>query len=234
MAFSPLKSLSKSAFAGHVASFLIGSYIRLLGATVRPQIRGVEHLERHLETNPKGAIIVFWHSQISIMPLVRRHVSRPAKMLVSNHRDGDIIANAVRGFGIDFIRGSTSNQKKKFKQKDGVRAFIQMAKAIERGDIVGITPDGPRGPAGVVHPGVVKLSNKTGAPILACAFAASRSKRLNTWDRFQLVFPFSRIALVLSPPVQLSGDEDMETAAQMVADTMNDALKTAGSTLAGA
>ncbi len=128
-------------------------------------------------------------------------------MLVSTHRDGEIIVNAVAGFGVDFIRGSAANEKKADKDKQGASAVAQMIGALDAGDAVGVTPDGPRGPAMSVQAGIVRLAAMTEAPILGFACVASRRRELSTWDRFQLALPFSSVYVVVSPPVRLGAIE---------------------------
>ena len=92
----------------------------------------------------------------------------PMHMLISAHRDGRIIADAVTYFGIQSIAGST--------RRGGSAALRAMLKRLEAGDCVGITPDGPRGPAMVASSGIVNLARLAGAPIVPIVFATSRRR----------------------------------------------------------
>ncbi|MEM9897986.1 MAG: lysophospholipid acyltransferase family protein [Pseudomonadota bacterium] len=174
----------------------------------------------------RGFIIAFWHCDILMAPSIRRHLNRRLRMLVSAHRDGEIIVNAVAGFGIDFIRGSSANEKKLEKDKGGASAVAQLIGAIEHGDAVGLTPDGPKGPAKKTKVGVVKLAAMTGAPIITFSWVASRRRILKTWDGFQLAFPFSTIKVSIRPAVEITeADSHADVAAGKA--TIEDALRAA-------
>ena len=83
-----------------------------------------------------------------------------------------------------------------------------MLKRLEAGDCVGITPDGPRGPAMVASSGIVNLARLAGAPIVPIVFATSRRKVLNSWDRFHLALPFGRGVFVWGEPIEIAADLD--------------------------
>ena len=202
----------KSRAAGRIGSFLIASYIRLVRWTSSWRIDGLENTQR-LEAEGRGYIIAFWHNQLLMTPTLRRETDKRFRMLISTHRDGDIISNAVIPFGIEFIRGSAANPKKKFKDKSGVSALAQMAAALKDGDIVGVTPDGPRGPRGKFQPGIVGLSQITGAPVVPVGYATTRGKALKTWDRFWLAMPFSKGVFVIAEPLWPPQEKTDETMA---------------------
>ena len=108
--------------------------------------------------------MAFWHGRLMMAPMVRRQTDRRVFMLISNHRDGEIIANGVKSFGVEFIRGSTADPKKPEKNKNGASAIAQMIVcAFKGGNIVGITPDGPRGPGERSQKGVIRLAQMSGA-----------------------------------------------------------------------
>ena len=205
-----LKRIVKSAFAMHVAAALIGLYIRLVYATSRWTLSGFEHFDAAAAQN-KGVILAFWHGRLLMAASVRRETDRPVYMLISAHRDGEIITRAVSGFGIRFIRGSAANPNKPGKNKSGASAIAQMLAALEEGSVVGFTPDGPKGPGEKAKPGVIRLAQMSGAPIVPAAFATSRGKRLSTWDRFLLAAPFSKGYYVAGAPITVPADADAET-----------------------
>lgn len=204
------KALAKSAFVGQIISLLIGGYIRLVHATTRVHIDGLEHYEA-AAAHGKGVILAFWHGRLMMVPAVRQLTERRIYMLISANRDGEIIANAVRSFDIDFIRGSAANPKKPGKDKRGASAIAQMVAALKDGDLVGITPDGPRGPGEKVNLGVIKLAQLSGAPVLPISCSHSRGWFMNTWDRFFLAAPFSRGYFVANPAIHIPQENDAET-----------------------
>lgn len=205
---SLLNTAMRSPLAGRVASSTIAAYIRLVGATSRSEFIGREHIDPLLASN-RGFILAFWHSRLLMGPAIRGEASqRPVFMLISAHRDGEIIANAVKGFGVELIRGSAADPKKPEKNKSGAPAVARMIAALEQGSIVGMTPDGPRGPHEIAKIGAVKLAAYSGAPILPAAYSASLGKRLDTWDRFLLAAPFSRLAFAARPPIHVERSSD--------------------------
>ncbi len=212
-AFAP-KSLLKNPVIQGLASGSIASYIRLVRITTSWQIIGREHLAALEENKDQGFILAFWHSRLLMVPTVRQETNRKVYMLVSLHRDGEIIVNGVKPFGIEFIRGSGANVKKKNKDKSGAPALTQMIAALKEGSIVGMTPDGPRGPRQKAQPGTVRLSIMANAPILPMAYATSRGSALGTWDRFWLAAPFSKGAFAAGAPLYPPQENTPETIAQ--------------------
>ena len=194
------KRFFKSRAAARAASGLIAFYIRLVRRTSSWSMIGREHFEA-LEKKGQGFILAFWHQRLLMAATVRGETQKRVFMLISTHRDGEIIAKAVEPFGIEFIRGSAANPKKSFKEKSGAPALVQMIAALEDGAIVGVTPDGPRGPSQKSKIGVIKLAQMAGVPILPAAYATSRGRTLNTWDRFWLAMPFSKGIFAVGAPL---------------------------------
>ncbi|MCA8889454.1 MAG: lysophospholipid acyltransferase family protein [Parvularculaceae bacterium] len=228
-----IKKLIQSDFAGGVASFFIGSYIRLVRATSRFTFVDRRYAQTLL-AGDQGFILAFWHSRLLMAATVRDETDKPVFMLISTHRDGEIIANAVKGFGVDFIRGSAANPKKKEKDKSGASAIAQMIARLNEGAIVGVTPDGPRGPRQNAKIGVIKLAAYSGAPILPAAYATSRGWTLGTWDRFFLAAPFSRGAFAAGPPIHVPRNataQELESARAHLENTLNQTLANANAAI---
>jgi len=204
------KRFAKSAFAARLAAFIIGAYIRLVIATMRWTPVGREHFDA-AEQAGKGVIVAFWHGRMMMMPRLCQETHRQVFMLTSVNRDGEIIANAVRSFDVKFIRGSAANPKKPTKNKGGASAVAQILAALENGDVVGVTPDGPRGPGEKLQTGVIKLAQMSGAPIVPAGISIARGRRLSTWDRFLFAAPFSRGFYVAGPPIWVGPENDAET-----------------------
>lgn len=230
---SPGKRLLKSPAAGAAVSAGVGAYIRLVAATSRRDFIGREHADGLLRSD-KGFILAFWHARLLMGPVIRRETDRPVAMLISAHRDGAMIAAAVKGFGIGMIRGSAADPKKPEKDKSGAAAVAAMAGALKAGVIVGMTPDGPRGPAEIAKPGAVRLAAMTGAPILPAGYAARGAVRLGTWDRFVLTFPFARMVFAARPPIHVeagAGPDALEAARRRLEEEIKGAVRDAETAL---
>jgi len=139
---------------------------------------------------------VFWHGRLLMMPLVYK--GKKLSVLVSAHRDGQIVGKALKRFGFHAIPGSTNRK--------GLSAFKQMKRATQDGSDIAIAPDGPRGPRHRVQIGVMELARLTGRPIVPVTFSASRRKMFNTWDRFLLPYPFSKGVFIWGEPLYVDPD----------------------------
>lgn len=203
---SHFKRLLKSDFAARVASAFAGLYLRLVLATTRWTLVNREHADG-LVARGEGFVGAFWHQRLMMGPMLRRQTERRIFMLVSANRDGETIARAVAPMGFEFIRGSAANPRKREKDKGGAGALAEMIGVLNDGHIVGMTPDGPRGPSRKVQPGIIRLAQLSGAAILPMGFSTSNALRLGTWDRFFVPLPFSRGAAVGGgAPIRIAKD----------------------------
>src|SRR5262249_24411009 len=114
-------------------------------------------------------------------------------------------ARAAERFGFRTVRGSTS--------RGASRALVGLARALEAGYDVAITPDGPRGPARTFAPRALIAAQRAAGPVVAGGVTASRRWRLRTWDRFLIPKPFARVTFSYLDPVH-PGGADARAAAQ--------------------
>jgi len=210
----PLKALLGNPRVRAVLCAVAAAYIRLVYATSRWQVEGGEIPARFWDSG-RPFILAFWHGRILMMPRCwRRGV--PMAMLISQHRDGQLIADTIRHFDLGTVRGSST--------RGGTEAVRAMVKTLKRGGYAGFTPDGPRGPRMRAQLGVVSVARLSGAPIIPCAHATSRRRVLSGWDRFLVALPFSRGAFVWGEPIAVPRDADgaaMEAARQKVEAALN-------------
>ena len=176
--------------------------LRLLSLTIRKKTL---YAERFQKCRDQGQPVIgaFWHQRLLMMPFL----PPPGKtgMLISQHRDGEFIARAIKFLGIDSVRGSTT--------RGGLSALRGMDRYYREGGHLAITPDGPQGPKHVVQMGVIELARLTGSPIFPLTYGASRKRVLNNWDRFIVPIPFCRIVYIWGEPVWVPRDckrEEME------------------------
>lgn len=133
-------------------------------------------------------IYIFWHEYILFPLYLRGHCN--LAMLLSRHRDAELLSYAAHHFGFEFVRGSTN--------RGGVAALRQLLDRSQRMHLT-ITPDGPRGPRRQLAPGCVYLASKLGLPLVAMGYAYDRPWRVrNAWDQFAIPRPFSRARAIPS------------------------------------
>ena len=152
---------------------------------------------------PKPVIYALWHDTISTIPPVwRNHVGghRRAVVLTSASKDGAVLEAAMGVFGIGAVRGSSSRR--------AVAGLIGLRQAMRAGSDTCITPDGPKGPRHICQPGIIKLAQTTGAPIIPIRTGFTSSRRLKTWDRFIVPLPFSTVRVSFGKPMTIAADTD--------------------------
>src|SRR4029450_1092920 len=124
---------------------------------------------------------------------LRRFFSnRHGAALISASRDVDLLADAITRFGFDVVRGSSSRL--------GASAIFQLTDVLASGGDVVITPDGPRGPAYELGPGIILLAQKTGAAVVPVNMEYSSCWRIKSWDRFIVPRPFAKARVIIGVP----------------------------------
>jgi lysophospholipid acyltransferase (LPLAT)-like uncharacterized protein len=142
-------------------------------------------------------IYLFWHEYILFPIFLRGHCN--LSMLLSRHRDAEILSHAAYHLGFDFVRGSTN--------RGGVSALRELL-AKSRNMHLTITPDGPRGPRRQMALGPIFLASKLGLPLVLMGYAYDRPWRLNSWDRFAIPRPFSRARVISTGEIFVPPDLD--------------------------
>jgi hypothetical protein len=140
--------------------------IRAIGRSMRIDTVNRDAIERRWAAG-EASIIAFWHGRQLMLPLT--YAGPGIEILISQHRDGELISRTVRSFGFSSIRGSTT--------RGGAVALRGLIRSGRAGRDLGVTPDGPKGPRRVAQPGVIALAKATGLPIFPVTFGASKKKR---------------------------------------------------------
>jgi lysophospholipid acyltransferase (LPLAT)-like uncharacterized protein len=195
-----------------VAARLARPLLGALARTWRVEVVGGEHL---VAARSRGAFVfALWHH--TLVPLLWWHRAQEVTLLVSRHADGGLVADAAAALGYRVVRGSTS--------RGGAAALRSLLRALGRGRAAAVTPDGPRGPAGVVKPGVVAAAHRAGAPILPVTATADRTWRARSWDRLAIPRPFARVRVAYGQPWDPPGDP--VTACRELATRLNSLSRT--------
>ena len=137
-------------------------------------------------------IYILWHENI-LMPLyLRGHCD--LAMLLSRHRDADILARVAYHLGFDCVRGSTNR---------GATTAIRELSRRGRNMHLAITPDGPRGPRRHCAQGPIYLASTLRLPLVPLGLGYDRPWRTGSWDRFAVPRPFSRARAVMGPAITI-------------------------------
>lgn len=170
----------------------------------------------------KPAILCFWHNRLLGMPIgwpAPRKRRRNLSVLVSRSRDGAMATAACLAAGYSVIRGSSAKAGKV--DKAFVAAWREMMAHLSKGDVVGIAPDGPRGPRMRARPGAVQLAKRTGAPIICYAWSQQGRRTVEkSWDRHLVPKLFGRGVILWSEPIVIPRDADDEAARLLLETTL--------------
>ncbi|MGI9091262.1 MAG: lysophospholipid acyltransferase family protein [Gemmatimonadaceae bacterium] len=161
---------------------------------------------RALRAAGQPFVFSLWHGEL--LPLVIEHRNQGVRILISEHGDGEVIAQIARRLGLASIRGSSS--------RGAARALLAMCDALRDGAEVAVTPDGPRGPAHKYAGGALVAAQRSRAPIVAIRVAVSNAWRLRSWDAFMIPKPFAVVTIAYSDPVYVEA-ADARAAAEQTA-----------------
>ncbi len=173
-----------------LATKLAWLVILFFGKICRVRVKYRHRWDRAIAEN-RGVIAVLWHGKMLIPIYIHRYQGITA--MVSEHHDGEMIAQTVHKLGYQTVRGSST--------RGGSRAFRQMLSLLKKGKTCTVLPDGPKGPRHHVKPGVIALAQRSGACIIPLTFSARKKICLTSWDRFTLFWPFSRVCLLYGKPM---------------------------------
>ncbi|HVT37426.1 MAG TPA: lysophospholipid acyltransferase family protein [Gemmatimonadaceae bacterium] len=157
---------------------------------------------RRLGADRKGWILSLWHG--TLLFLAFRHRCQGMVVLVSEHRDGELIARVLHVWGYRTVRGSST--------RGGGRALRAMIRELNQGSAVAVTPDGPRGPAQRYQPGALMAAHHANSPVVAVGIHVDRAWRLKSWDRQVIPKPFARIVVAYEDPLMTAGASAREAA----------------------
>jgi hypothetical protein len=182
---------------------LLYHFIRLYSRSFRLKIENERRWQGLIE---KGTPVLLcaWHQQFfaAIRPFQRYAKYRPA-LMVSQSRDGTMIAAVARRTGWHTVRGSSS--------RGGRSALVEMIRHLKNGQLAAHILDGPTGPMGIVKSGAIRLAHAARATIVPFSVSAQWAVYFNSWDRFMLPLPFSRVTLTFGDPLQLTPTDEPGT-----------------------
>ncbi len=169
--------------------------VRLLGITWRYRIEGLERSE-----GIRARIVCGWHGRS--LPYAYRFRGQGVLVIISLSRDGEMQANVFGRLGYRIIRGST--------RRGGIRAAIEAVRALREGGTMALTPDGPRGPSGVVQGGAMLMAQRSGAALVPVGISARPRRLFGSWDRYMVPAPFAHIRMVFGDPIFVPAEASEE------------------------
>lgn len=210
-----VKSIMRQPAPRASACWLTAQYIRLVRSSGRWTTEGGEYPRQQIAAG-QPFLAAFWHGRLFMMSEAWPYDAR-FNMVVSQHPDGQLIAQTIAHLGFGSISGSTT--------QGGSAVMRAMLRALKEGECVGLTPDGPQGPRMHASLGIVHAARLSGAPILPLAYTARPSRLLPSWDRLMIPLPFSRGIIRWGEPIAIArdaSDEKVVETAKLLEDRLNE------------
>ncbi len=167
--------------------YLLYRIIRMYSWTFRLT---VENEKAWLDHLAGGGVVLLcaWHQQFfsAIRYFQKYKIFKPS-LMISQSSDGELVAGVAKLTGWHPVRGSSS--------RGGRKALANMIARLKETKLAGHILDGPRGPAGEVKAGVISLAHAADAVIVPFHVTAQKAWYFNSWDKFLMPKPFSRVSL---------------------------------------
>jgi lysophospholipid acyltransferase (LPLAT)-like uncharacterized protein len=200
-------------FAGLLGAILIRCWM----GTVRTRLAILDPRLHPADVRVQRYIYAFWHDTMffpAILP-ARIHV------LISQHADGELIAQVCRHLGFGVVRGSST--------RGASQALLGLLRQ-SRHTHVAVTPDGPRGPRRQLQRGLIFLASVSGLPIVPCGFGYARAWHARSWDRFAVPHPWSSATCVMAPAIHIPphlSREELERYRRLVEEQLRETTEAA-------
>ncbi len=194
-----VKSLSRFAIKYGLIPVLY-AVIRLYFCLIRVRSIGEEEFRNYLRQEGK-AIAAIWHQRIFlVLTYARRFGEFAPSVMISQSRDGDMIADVCRRLNFRPVRGSSS--------RGGREALATIVADLAEHPFAVHAVDGPQGPRGIIKAGLVSMAQLSGVPIIPVAISVNRAWVLNSWDRFLIPKPFSTVLIHWGTPLVVPASLD--------------------------
>ena len=179
--------------------------IRILIKTLRIKIINGETISK-FANEKKNFVSAFWHGSMMIGWYIHRNENTAA--LVSQSKDGEVLAKTLEKWNYKVVRGSSSI--------GGNEALSIMVDLIRKDYSIAITPDGPRGPIYNMKAGAVVTAKKTNVPLFLTGIGIKKKFILKSWDHFEVPKPFSKVVVLYSDPLLIDDSSSYEETNQKI------------------
>ncbi|MCP3874203.1 MAG: lysophospholipid acyltransferase family protein [Desulfobacteraceae bacterium] len=190
----------KLKFLIYTRAFIYIAYyiIRIYSLTFRLKVVNEDKWQDLLKLG-RPILLCTWHQQFfSAIQHFKTYSKLNPGLMISQSKDGDLISGVARKTGWHTPRGSSS--------RGGKKAMNAMIKHLKTFGLGAHIVDGPTGPIGKVKAGVIKMALETDALIVPFYTHADRAWFFNSWDKFMLPKPFSKVILTFGDEIHFASD----------------------------
>lgn len=188
------KRIFQNELVQQIVSKIIAALMRFCYATTRWKLIGLDIPDEYIKSN-KGLLMALWHDRLMTAPCAWKW-KKTLHVLASAHRDGRIIAKTVENLGMKPVYGSTG--------KCSTSSLKEMINLCNSNECLAIIPDGPRGPRHTVSKGIIEIAKITKTDIIPFSCCVKKFKRLNSWDKFIIAYPFNKGVIICGKPLEYS------------------------------
>lgn len=184
---------------------LLPVLINVLCKTLRFRIINIDQVNKLFEEN-KNFVLAFWHGKMIVPWYLHRNKNFAALVSLSN--DGDILSSVLNKWNYNVVRGSSHRGG-----SDSLENMIELAK---QNYSIAITPDGPTGPPEKMKAGAVVLAKKTNIPLVLLGVYVDKKFILNSWDKFQIPKPFTKVTVKYSESLFVDAKLNYEETSELI------------------
>lgn len=203
-------------FGVRFTQWLLYKFVRLYSFTLRLEVQNEsDWLDRYLNNNERILLCTYHQQFFSAIRHFQKYRDYKPGLMISLSRDGELVSAVAERTGWTTVRGSSS--------KGGPEALRAMIDHLVQHRLAGHIIDGPRGPFGVVKAGAIRLAHASEASIVPFYTIADRAWYANSWDKFLIPKPFSRVILRFGEAIKFDpsdSTEEFEAHRKALEDTM--------------
>ncbi len=195
-----------------IQSQLLYFLLKIFYTTNRWDIRGEEYIRNSLAKG-KNVIISVWHGKL-LAPFMHLSTYRPYG-LAGTHKDAEILVRVSKKLGWKALRGSSS--------QGGTDVYNEIIDLLNNPPIIiGLTPDGPKGPEKIPKPGIIRAAQKTNSIIIPVGIFSTKNWTFKNWHTFFLEKPFGKIFLQYGKPLLFDENEQFDFCKEKLINAMDD------------
>lgn len=202
-----------------LAGALLNAYGQLVLLTSRIRVCVDPATAQMLGGRRQPVIFALWHCHVFFMPMLRLHTRQPVSVLLSAHRDAQIVGVAARMRGVELVAGSSTRAGPR-----GPSGVMQTCRPC-RSNCSSCRK------AREVKPGAVHLAQRSGCALVPMGLALTRGRHLRSWDRTLLPLPFGRVVITLGAPLPVVEGDDLEASARALGEVLEGSSREASRVL---
>lgn len=201
----------------------LSTCVALMRCTARYRVEGREHVDR-VRASGHPLIVAAWHGMTMMLLgyLTAQEDASQYVLIVPDDSRGAVLSDLTRRLGAAAFAISMEAHS-----MVAARRLLTLIRQMKQGKNLYLNPDGPDGPSHEPKEGVVFIAHKAGALIVPTGAFTATGYRIPRWDRYVVPFPFSRIAVVLGEPLEVSSKANLDQARAVLRERLNEVERAA-------